>query len=116
MQHNVSQEIRYRLLKYLTEHPEATQRQLAGELGISLGKVNYCLRALIQKGLVKAGNFRRSKDKSKYLYVLTPKGIEEKMDVTSSFLRRKMAEYDLLAREIENLTKEVRELSANDRS
>src|SRR6266852_444695 len=104
------QEIRYRLLKYLAEHPEATQRELAQELGVSLGKANYCLKALMSKGWVKVRNFRNSKKKAAYLYILTPKGIEEKVNVTSAFLRRKVEEYDLLSKEIERLTAEVREL------
>lgn len=107
-----NQEIRYRLLKYLTEHPEATQRELAQELGVSLGKANYCLKALMAKGWVKVRNFRNSKKKAAYLYILTPKGIEEKVNVTSAFLRRKVMEYDLLSKEIERLTEEVKELGS----
>lgn len=116
MDHGVSQEVRYRLLKYLAEHPDASQRDLARELGISLGKVNYCLRALIEKGWVKMRNFRRSRKKAAYLYVLTPRGIEEKMNVTSAFLRRKIAEFDLLSKEIETLTQELRELGDSAQS
>lgn len=112
MAHALSDEIRYRLLKYLAQHPEASQRDLARELGISLGKVNYCLRALIEKGLVKARNFRRSDNKASYTYILTTKGLEEKIDVTYAFLRRKMAEYDSIAEEIDRLRDEVRGLSA----
>ncbi len=100
-------EIRYRLLSYLHEHPAATQRELAAELGVSLGKANYCLKALVAKGLVKARNFRNSNHKSAYLYALTPRGLEEKINVTLAFLRRKRTEYDLLAKEIERLTEEV---------
>ena len=105
-----NEEIRYRLLKYLAEHPEATQRELARELGMSLGKINYCLKAVMRKGWVKARNFRNSKKKAAYLYILTPKGIEEKVNVTTDFLRRKVLEYDLLSKEIERLTAEVKEL------
>ena len=108
----LSQEVRYRLLKYLAEHPEASQRELAQELGISLGKANYCLKALMAKGWVKVRNFRNSKKKAAYLYILTRKGIEEKVNVTSAFLRRKVAEYDLLTKEIERLSSEVNELSS----
>jgi len=107
MNHDPADEIRYRLLKYLDEHPEATQRELAGELGVSLGKVNYCLRALIAKGLIKARNFRNSNKKTAYLYILTRRGLDEKINVTVAFLRRKRSEYDLLAKEIERLTEEV---------
>jgi EPS-associated MarR family transcriptional regulator len=110
--HLINEEARYRLLKYLADHPEASQRDVARELGISLGKVNYCLKALIGKGWIKARNFRNSRNKSAYVYVLTPKGIEEKLDVTRAFLRRKVAEYDTLVKEIETLTAEVGELGA----
>jgi EPS-associated MarR family transcriptional regulator len=110
--HPISDEIRYRLLGYLADHPDASQRTLAHVLGISLGKVNYCLRALIEKGLVKARNFRNSDNKIAYAYVLTSKGIEEKVNVTYDFLRRKIAEHDALALEIERLSEEVRALSA----
>ena len=105
-----NEEIRYRLLKYLAEHPEATQRELARELGMSLGKINYCLKAVMRKGWVKARNFRNSKKKAAYLYILTPKVIEEKVNVTTDFLRRKVLEYDVLSKEIERLTAEVKEL------
>jgi len=107
--HSISDEVRYRLLKYLADHPEASQREVARELGISLGKVNYCLKALIGKGWIKARNFRNNRHKAAYVYVLTPKGIEEKVAVTRAFLRRKVAEYDLLVKEIETLTAEVGE-------
>ena len=109
---SVTAEVRYRLLKYLADHPEASQRELARELGVSLGKVNYCLRALMEKGWVKARNFRNSQHKSGYLYILTPNGLEEKVNVTSAFLRRKLDEYDLLTKEIERLTREVSELGS----
>ena len=108
--HSISDEVRYHLLKYLAEHPEATQRELSRELGISLGKVNYCLKALMEKGLLKARNFSNSNQKTAYAYILTPKGIEEKVNVTRAFLRRKIDEYDTLVKEIERLSAEVREL------
>lgn len=104
---SVSDELRYRLLNHLAEHPDASQRDVARELGISVGKVNYCVNALIGKGLVKVNNFTNSQHKSAYLYVLTPRGIEEKISVTYQFLRRKMAEYDDLVKEIEKLKGEV---------
>lgn len=107
MSAQLSEEVRYRLLKYLAEHPDASQRELARELGVSLGKVNYCLHALMEKGLVKARNFRNSQNKAAYAYVLTRKGLEEKINVTYSFLRRKIAEYDTIAAEIERLSAEV---------
>lgn len=107
MAHPISDEIRYRLLTFLNEHPEASQRQVASHLGVSVGKVNYCLRALIRKGLLKMRNFRNSENKLAYAYVLTPKGMEEKMDVTVRFLKRKIEEYNALSAEIERLGREV---------
>jgi EPS-associated MarR family transcriptional regulator len=107
MTHEPPDEIRYLLLKYLDDHPAATQRELAAELGVSIGKANYCVRALIAKGLVKARNFRNSNKKVAYAYILTPRGIDEKIDITMAFLRRKRHEYDLLAKEIERLAEEV---------
>lgn len=111
MRHAISDEVRYLLLRYLAEHPDASQRELARALGISLGKLNYCLHALMEKGLVKARNFRDSRNKSAYAYILTAKGIEEKVNVTYAFLRRKIAEYDSLVQEIERLSAEVRALT-----
>ena len=105
----VTDEIRYQLLCYLQDQPEASQRELARHLGISVGKVNYCLRALIEKGWLKMRNFRNSKNKLSYAYAVTPKGIEEKVNVTASFLRRKMAEYDVISAEIERLSRELAE-------
>ncbi|HEV7239616.1 MAG TPA: MarR family EPS-associated transcriptional regulator [Thermoanaerobaculia bacterium] len=104
----VSDEIRYRLLKYLADHPHASQRELARELGISLGKVNYCLRALVEKGWVKLRNFTNSDHKSVYTYVLTPRGVNEKVNATVAFLRRKVAEYDDVAKQIDALREELR--------
>ena len=115
MQHTVSQEVRYRLLKYLAEHPEASQRELARELGVSVGKVNYCLRALVDRGLVKIRNFRKSEHKLTYAYVLTRKGLEEKVNVTYGFLRRKLDEYDSIRREIEALEAEIATMPAPTR-
>jgi EPS-associated MarR family transcriptional regulator len=109
MIHTISDESRYRLLRYLQEHPEASQRDLARHLGISVGKVNYCLHALIERGLLKVRNFKNSKNKRTYAYHLTPKGIEEKVNVTYAFLRRKMAEYDAVSAEVERLSREVAE-------
>lgn len=100
-------DIHLKLLKTLESNPSATQRELAQALGISLGKANYCLRALIDKGLVKANNFRNNRNKLAYAYLLTPKGIEEKVRLTSRFLKRKIAEYEALKAEIEQLRQEV---------
>jgi len=91
---------RYHLLKLLAEQPQLSQRELARRMGISLGKTNFCLQALIRVGLVKARNFRNSQNKAAYLYKLTPGGIEEKARVTRSFLQRKMEEYESIKREI----------------
>jgi EPS-associated MarR family transcriptional regulator len=103
----LSDETRYRLLKLLEQNPSMNQRELAEELGISLGKTNYCLKALIEKGWVKAGNFGRSNNKLKYAYLLTPKGIEEKARVTVQFLKRKQLEYETLQKELEELRAEA---------
>ena len=107
MTHTLTDEVRYRLLLYLEQHPEASQRELARELGVSVGKINYCMRALVERGWVKMRNFRKSTHKLSYAYILTPKGIEEKVRVTSSFLRRKIAEYEALSAEIERLSRQV---------
>jgi EPS-associated MarR family transcriptional regulator len=112
MPHPVSDEIRYRLLRYLEEHPDASQRELAQLLGVSVGKINYCVQALIAKGLVKMRNFQGSRKKLAYAYVLTPKGIEEKIKVTSQFLKLKLAEYDSVAKEIERLHRELEAVEA----
>lgn len=116
MTYDPTDEIRYRLLNYLEEHPTATQREVAHALGVSIGKANYCLKALVEKGWVKVRNFRNSNKKAAYLYVLTPHGIEEKINVTIAFLRRKRSEYDLLAQEIDRLTDEVRRIDTSERS
>ena len=105
----IDDDVRYRLLKLLEERPELTQREAAERLGMSLGKVNYCLRALMNKGWVKARNFRNSSRKTAYAYLLTPKGFEEKLRVTARFLDRKLHEYDALVAELHLLTIEVNE-------
>lgn len=94
------------ILKHIQTNPEASQRELAQELGVSVGKVNYCLRALIDKGFVKAGNFKRNTDKLNYLYLLTPRGIEEKASLTANFLKRKIAEHERITQEIEQLKRD----------
>ena len=98
---------RYRLLKLLEAHPELSQRQLAGQLGVSVGKINFCLRALLDKGLLKMRNFRDNQNKVAYAYVLTPKGAQAKVRATAAFLKRKMQEYEAIQREIEELKQEV---------
>lgn len=106
-EHSLDDEIRYRLLRHLADNPGQSQRDLAREFGISVGKVNYCLKALLNKGYIKADNFRNSNNKRAYLYKLTPVGISAKSRVTAHFLARKQAEYDRLAEEIEQLRQEV---------
>lgn len=103
----MNDELRLRLLRQLTEHPELSQREIAQRLGLSLGKTNYCLRALIDKGWVKVNNFRTSNNKLAYAYVLTPSGLRAKINATSAFLRRKQDEYVQLEREIAELRAEV---------
>ena len=103
----VRDELRLRVLRALEVNPELSQRQLAAELGVSLGGVNYALKALIERGFVKADNFRKSGRKVSYLYVLTPKGVAEKASLAAAFLGRKIEEYEVLKQEIEALKGEV---------
>lgn len=103
----VSDETRYELIRLLEANPEMSQREVARALGISLGKANYCLRALTQKGLVKVRNFKNSRNRSSYKYLLTPRGIDEKAKLTLRFLGLKMREYESLRIEIERLRKEA---------
>ena len=100
-------DVRLLLLRQLTEHPDLSQREIAQRLGLSLGKTNYCLRALIDKGWVKMNNFRNSQNKLAYAYVLTPAGMRAKATVTAAFLRRKQEEYARLEQEIAELRAEV---------
>lgn len=94
---------RLQVLKLLQANPSLSQRQLAERLGVSLGKANYCLRALVEKGLVKLGKFSRNPNKGQYAYILTPAGLEEKTRITLGFLKRKEAEFEAIRREIEVL-------------
>ena len=103
----LTDEYRYKILKILEANPEISQRDLARELDISLGRVNFCLKALIEKGLLKATNFRNSKNKMAYMYLLTPSGIEEKSAITAQFLKIKMQEYADLETEIDQLRREA---------
>ena len=104
---NENEDTHLQVLRILETQPKITQRELADELGVSLGKANYCLRALLDKGWVKARNFKNNKNKWTYTYLLTPKGIEQKARITASFLKRKMDEYEALKEEIEKLKSEV---------
>jgi len=106
-------ETRYRLLKYLESNPDASQRALARELDVSLGKVNYCIKALVDRGWLTIGRFRRSNNKMAYVYKLTPKGIEAKAEATVRFLNRKLGEYEDLRAEIESLRAEARKLGVS---
>ena len=102
-----STEIRYRLLKLLENNPNLTQRQMAEEMGLSLGKFNYCIKELAKKGIVKIERFTTSDRKAAYMYLLTPRGIEEKARITAGFLKRKLGEYEEIKQEIKSLQKEV---------
>jgi EPS-associated MarR family transcriptional regulator len=112
----LSDEYRYKILKRLEADPEISQRELAGDLGISLGRVNYCIQALIEKGLVKANNFRNSKNKKGYAYFLTPRGIEDKAKMTVEFLKIKLAEHEALTKEIQGLQEEAVQVQARQNS
>ena len=100
-------EIHLKVLRQLEQNPDQTQRDLAEALGVSLGKTNYCIQALLAKGLLKIGNFHRQKNKRVYTYLLTPEGMAAKAALTARFLKRKMEEYDLLREEIQQLRAEV---------
>jgi len=107
---NVSQEITLQLMAHVEQNPQDTQRAIASELGVSLGSVNYCIKALINRGFLKVENFRKSSNKLGYAYLLTPSGIGEKANLTLSFLKRKQQEYNRLEREIAELQEEVAKL------
>lgn len=104
---DLQEDIHFRILRLLEENPEWSQRELAKAVGISNGGMHYVLNALAGKGLVKLGNFASSRDKRRYAYVLTPKGIAERAALTRHFLARKIAEYEALKAEIHTLTKEL---------
>lgn len=104
----VPDETRYELIHLLEANPKMSQRDMARELGISLGKTNYCLRALIRKGWIKAANFKNSQNRTAYMYLLTPHGIEEKAKLTLRFLQTKVREYEALRVEIEHLQREAK--------
>ena len=99
----IQDDVRYRVLAMIEANPAITQRALAAALGLSLGRVNYGLRALVEKGLVKVNNFKQSETKLTYAYLLTPSGVIEKSTLTKAFLARKMQEFDVLKAEIEAL-------------
>ena len=103
----LTDEYRYKILKELEANPKISQRELAKGLGISLGRANFCVQALIERGFVKARNFQNSQNKKAYIYCLTPKGIEARAGITLQFLKYKMAEYQALKTEIERLQVEA---------
>jgi EPS-associated MarR family transcriptional regulator len=109
----VSEDRHFHALRLLQANPELSQRALARELGVSVGAANYCVRALVDKGWIKIQNFRTSKDKRAYAYLLTPQGIEQKAQITLRFLQRKEAEYLALEAEIARLRQDVRALHAD---
>ena len=106
-QANTQDETHFRVMRILQDNSDLTQRELAQKLGISVGGLNYCINALIDKGFVKVSNFQQSKNKFKYVYLLTPQGVAEKVAMTRRFLKRKMDEYDALKGEIRALQKEA---------
>ncbi len=100
----------YQILKSLEQDSNFTQRQLSNNLGVSLGKINYCLKSLIEKGFIKVNNFRNNKNKIQYSYLLTPNGVEEKAKLTLDFIRIKTQEYSALKQEIESLKQEAKNM------
>lgn len=103
----INPDVHFRVLHLIEEHPKLTQRELAQKLGISLGGVNYCLKALVEIGHIKIINFTKNPSKSAYFYLLTPKGFSEKTRLTSEFIMRKMAEYQAIKREINYIKRKV---------
>lgn len=104
---SLNPETHLKVLREIEANPEITQRELARQLGVSLGKANYCLKALIDRGWVKVNNFRNAENKAAYAYLLTPSGIEEKAKITVRFLRQRMREYEQIKQEIAELEAEV---------
>ncbi len=104
-------DIRLDLLRRLESNPEYTQRELAQEMGVSLGKVNYCMKKLTERGFLKLTNFSHSSNKMVYAYLLTPQGIEQKARLTSTFLKRKIEEFEMLRSEISKLKLDVEEMA-----
>jgi EPS-associated MarR family transcriptional regulator len=104
-------EFRYKIMQLVEANPSVTQREVASRLGISVGKTNFCLKALIDKGVLKATSFCNSRNKRAYAYVLTPSGIEEKALLTLRFLKKKREEYEVIQREIAELTEQAHKLA-----
>ena len=103
------------LLRKLEINPEYTQRELSREMGVSLGKINYCIKKLIEKGWVKLSNFSQNPNKASYIYLLTPKGIEQKSRLTFAFLAIKLEEYEILKNEISILKKDSEQLQSRQK-
>lgn len=112
----MTDELRYKLLKALEANPNASQRELSNALGISLGKTNFCIKALLDIGWIKANNFKNSQNKLAYRYLLTPRGVEEKLVITKRFLKNKLNEYEALELEIEALRQECDSLVQSEPS
>ena len=108
----LTDEDRYRILRLIERNPAVSQRDVARDLGMSLGKANYCVRALIDKGILEATSFYNSRNKRAYSYVLTAHGLSEKAKITLRFLKRKMQEYEILQDEIQELMEQARQLNA----
>ena len=106
-------DIHLELLRKLEVNPEYTQRELSQEMGVSLGKINYCMKKLIEKGWIKLSNFSHNPNKVGYIYLLTPKGIEQKSRLTTSFLKTKLEEFEVLKDEISKLKLDAKEISNN---
>ena len=110
-----NQDIRLDLLRKLESNPHCTQRELSREVGVSVGKVNYCMKKLTEKGLIKLTNFSHNPNKMGYVYLLTPSGVEEKSRLTFSFLKRKIVEFEILKKEINALQLESEEMANEKR-
>ena len=108
-------QVHFDLLRKFEANPEYTQRELSKEMGVSLGKVNYCINKLVEKGWVKLTNFSRNPNKVGYIYLLTPKGIEEKTRLTFAFLKIKIDEYEILKEEISSLKQEAEQLKSSQK-
>lgn len=112
-QANLQEDTYFRVMRLLQDNPELTQRELAEKLGVSVGGLNYCLKALMERGWVKVQNFAHAKNKFGYVYLLTPRGVAEKTALASRFLQRKRAEYEMLKTEIAALSAEIGEVQDN---
>ncbi len=108
MNDQFEQEIRYKILRFLSVEPNISQRAMAGRLGISLGKTNYVLSELAEKGIIKMKRFKNAPKKSSYSYILTPRGLEQKAKITARFLKQKQAEYEEIRKQIKEITEELK--------